>query len=108
MPSHSVNVAPHEDHSKYIGQSYSDTNNRGGGGVSTRSSVGAPPPIMRMNPNPSLVVPVRDYHNLQDPPSPSGKLVDRIFRMRQKCIESFGRDIFDDAYRYLRAHADVS
>ena len=62
---------------------------------------GAPPPL-RM---PTNVV--REYSNLQDPPSPSGKLADRIFRMRQRCIEMLGRDTFDDAYRYMRCYNEV-
>lgn len=61
------------------------------------------PPPLRTN----IPAPPRHYSDLQDPPSPSGKLADRIFRLRQKCIENFGRDAFDDAYRYIRCHNEV-
>merc|ERR1711871_677622 len=42
------------------------------------------------------------YNNLEDAPSPSGRLADRIDRLRQKCIEGLGRGAFDDAYEYLK------
>lgn len=66
---------------------------------SVQTGGGMPPPIRTHMP-----IPQRNYSDLADPPSPSGKLADRIFRLRQKCIENFGRDAFDDAYRYIRCH----
>ena len=42
------------------------------------------------------------YNNLEDAPSPSGRLADRIERLRQKCIEGLGRGAFEDAYDYLK------
>jgi hypothetical protein len=44
------------------------------------------------------------YQGLQDAPSPSGKLSDRIERLRQRCMEALGRDAFMDAYNYLKQH----
>jgi hypothetical protein len=48
------------------------------------------------------------YGGLQDAPSPSGKLSDRIDRLRQRCIEALGRDAFMDAYNFLKQHEMVS
>ena len=48
------------------------------------------------------------YGGLQDAPSPSGKLSDRIERLRQRCIEALGRDAFMDAYSFLKQHELVS
>ncbi|CAM6000120.1 unnamed protein product [Sphagnum balticum] len=42
------------------------------------------------------------YEHLQDDPTPSGILTDRIQRIRQRCIDALGRDAFDRAYQYLR------
>ncbi len=42
------------------------------------------------------------YYNLQDPPSPSGRLADRIVRLRQRCIEALGAGAFQDAYAFLK------
>jgi len=53
---------------------------------------------------PSLAVKASPYAGLQDAPSPSGKLGERIERLRQRCIEALGRDSFEDAYQYLREH----
>lgn len=47
------------------------------------------------------------YQNLQDPPTPSGRLSDRIERLRQKCVEALGRDAFDDAYKFLKEFEEV-
>lgn len=52
----------------------------------------------------SLAVKASPYAGLQDAPSPSGKLGERIERLRQRCIEALGRDSFEDAYQYLREH----
>jgi hypothetical protein len=51
--------------------------------------------------------PDNGYH-LQDAPSPSGKLSDRIERLRQRCMEALGRDAFMDAYNFLKQHELVS
>jgi serine/threonine protein kinase len=56
---------------------------------------------------PSLAVKASPYIGLQDAPSPSGKLGERIERLRQRCIEALGRDAFDDAYQYLQDHEEV-
>ena len=42
------------------------------------------------------------YYNLQDPPSPSGRLGDRIQRLRERCREALGREAFERAYLYLK------
>jgi len=36
--------------------------------------------------------------------SPSGKLSDRIERLRQRCMEALGRDAFLEAYNFLKQH----
>ena len=56
---------------------------------------------------PSLAVKVSPYAGLQDAPSPSGKLGERIERLRQRCIEALGRAAFQDAYDYLKEHDEV-
>ena len=48
---------------------------------------------------PTDAVKASPYHGLQDPPSPSGKLVERIARLRQRCVEALGKHAFDDAYQ---------
>ena len=40
---------------------------------------------------------------VQDPPSPSGRLSDRISVLRQRCVEGLGRAEFEAAHRYLKA-----
>ena len=47
------------------------------------------------------------YGGLQDLPSPSGRLSDRIERLRQRCTEALGRDAFLDAYHFLKQHEEV-
>lgn len=56
---------------------------------------------------PESAVPSSAYGALQDHPSPSGKLSDRIERLRQRCMEALGRDAFLDAYNFLRQHEQV-
>ena len=46
------------------------------------------------------------YHGLQDPPTPTGRLSDRIERLRQRCIEALGRDAFNEAYTFLKTFDD--
>lgn len=50
----------------------------------------------------------RAYANLQDLPSPSGRLSDRIERLRQRCTEALGKEVFRDAYSFLKQHEEVS
>lgn len=59
--------------------------------------------LRRVRP-PESAVPSSAYGALQDQPSPSGKLSDRIERLRQRCIEALGRDAFFDAYNFLKLH----
>ena len=47
------------------------------------------------------------YHDLHDPPTPSGRLVDRIHRLRVKCIEGLGKDAFRQAYQALQEFEEV-
>ena len=47
------------------------------------------------------------YQHLQDPATPSGRLIDRINRMRQKCIEGLGKEVFLEAYRVLQDYEEV-
>ena len=49
----------------------------------------------------------RAYANLQDLPSPSGRLSDRIERLRLRCTEALGKDVFRDAYAFLKQHEEV-
>lgn len=41
------------------------------------------------------------YQNLHDPPTPTGKLADRIRRLRDRCVDALGRSSFDRAYDFL-------
>ncbi len=54
-----------------------------------------------------MIVPQSAYGGLQDMPSPSGRLSDRIERLRQRCTEALGRDAFRDAYYFLKQHEEV-
>lgn len=47
------------------------------------------------------------FMGLQDPPTPTGRLSDRIERLRLRCIEALGRDSFLDAYRFLKQYDDM-
>lgn len=47
------------------------------------------------------------YGGLQDLPSPSGRLSDRIERLRQRCTEALGSHAFRDAYNFLKQHEEV-
>lgn len=46
------------------------------------------------------------YKNLVDAPSPSGRLGDRIVRLRQRCTQALGQRSFNEAYNYLKEHAN--
>lgn len=52
--------------------------------------------------------PRNQYMPLQDAPSPSGRLADRIERLRQRCTEALGVGAFDDAYSFLKQHEEES
>lgn len=41
------------------------------------------------------------YQNLHDPPTPTGKLADRIRRLRERCIDALGRQQFERAHTFL-------
>lgn len=45
------------------------------------------------------------YKDLADSPSPRSKLGDRVMRLKQKCINSLGEELFNQAYAYLKQHA---
>lgn len=62
----------------------------------------------RQNRPPPVAVKESPYINLQDPPTPSGRLSDRIERLRQRCIEALGKEAFLDAYSYLKQENDMS
>jgi hypothetical protein len=49
-----------------------------------------------------------NYQNLQDPPTPSGKVNERIRNLRQKCMEALGREAFQDCYQFLKEFEEVS
>lgn len=44
---------------------------------------------------------------ISDSASPSGRLGDRIERLRKRCIEALGREAFNDAYTFLKQHEEV-
>ena len=54
-----------------------------------------------------IVARASPYQNLQDPPTPSGRLSDRIDRLRQKCVEALGQEAFEDAYQFLKDFEEV-
>lgn len=56
----------------------------------------------------AVAVKPNPYYNLHDAPSPSGRLSDRIERLRQRCVEALGKGAFEDAYSYLKQQEDVS
>lgn len=62
--------------------------------------------LPRLRP-PVSAVPSSAYGALQDMPSPSGKLSDRIERLRQRCKEALGERIFWEAYNFLKQHEMV-
>jgi len=49
-----------------------------------------------------------NYSSLQDPPSPSGRLGDRIDRLRQRCTGALGKIVFNEAYSFLKQHEEES
>lgn len=72
------------------------------------------PPLPKQDPNetprvrpPPIAVKQSPYKNLQDAPSPSGRLGDRITRLRTRCIQALGRDAFQKAYDFLVASNEV-
>lgn len=44
---------------------------------------------------------------LSDPPSPTGRLGDRVKVLRQRCVEGLGAAAFERAYRFLKALQDA-
>lgn len=44
------------------------------------------------------------YKNLADSPSPRSKLGDRVKRLKQRCINSLGEELFNQAYDYLKQY----
>ena len=61
----------------------------------------------KVRPQP-IAVKQSPYYNLQDPPSPSGRLGDRITRLRQRCVEALGNGAFEDVYGFLKTNDDDS
>lgn len=43
------------------------------------------------------------FHGLEDQPSPSGNLKDRIQRIRLGCIEGLGPKVFNEAYAIIKS-----
>ena len=43
---------------------------------------------------------------LSDAPSPSGRLADRVTRLRQRCVRALGYEQFTSAYTYLKSVQD--
>ena len=44
---------------------------------------------------------------LSDPPSPTGRLADRISVLRQRCIEGLGEKVFHEAHKFLKYLQDA-
>lgn len=85
---------------------------------SQRNVPAAKPPIVRKQDSSAEVTPrlnvphpitidQKSYKNLQDAPSPSGRLGDRIVRLRQRCIQALGEDAFQTAYNFLKDCAET-
>jgi hypothetical protein len=91
--------------SAYSGQSSSSASSSSAAAVDRDKT----PP--RRFPGPTISVPPRNannnYQNLQDPPTPSGKVNERIRNLRQKCMEALGREAFLDAYQFLKEFEEV-
>lgn len=81
-----------------------ESGQRGGGRAGL--SVADPNETPRRLVKPQAAVKESPYSNLADPPSPNGRLGDRIHRLRQRCVEALGREAFQDAYDFLRDHDD--
>lgn len=70
-------------------------------------------PPRRQEPNPEITPRINraqappSYKNLVDAPSPSGRLGDRIIRLKQRCILALGKKAFDEAYNYLKQYAST-
>ena len=62
------------------------------------------PRAMKVQPALAVAIQPPVYRNLSDAPSPSGRLSDRIERLRQRCVEALGRGSFEDAYEFLKSH----
>lgn len=77
------------------------------GGKDSGSEPSADATLRMMRPQ-EAAVDNRGYADLQDAASPSGRLSDRIGRLRQRCTEALGRDAFRDAYMFLKQHEEVS
>jgi hypothetical protein len=73
----------------------------GGVGVAKRPD----PDVTPRHSRPQPAAP--SYKNLVDAPSPSGRLGDRIVRLKQRCILALGKKAFDEAYNYLRQYAST-
>ena len=71
--------------------------------MSSSDDLNSTPRIQRQAP---CALKASPYYNLQDPPSPSGRLADRIERLRQRCIEALGQGAFDDVYVYLKGREE--
>merc|ERR1712146_122687 len=61
------------------------------------------PRAMKVRPSIAVAIQPPVYRNLSDAPSPSGRLSDRIDRLRQRCVEALGRQSFEQAYMYLKS-----
>lgn len=78
---------------------FDDDRSAGSGNLGDRT-------LPRLRP-PESAVPSSAYGALQDMPSPSGKLSDRIERLRQRCKEALGERVFWEAYNFLKQHEMV-
>ena len=61
------------------------------------------PRAMKIQPALAVAVQPPVYRNLSDAPSPSGRLSDRIDRLRQRCVDALGKKSFEEAYAFLKS-----
>ena len=90
--------------SSYQSPSKPPTNNRGSG-QGSGSGQGAIAIQTQQNQYTKPFTPT--YYNLQDPPTPVGRLSDRINHLRQKCLDGLGKDVFNQACRFIQDFEEV-
>eukprot|EP01034_Spumella_vulgaris_P021638 gene21638-27678_t len=93
-----------EEEESRSGKRYPDNNSN----VNSNSGPRPDETVRRLRPQQAEVVSNNSGYALQDPPSPSGRLGDRIDRLRQRCTEALGQYAFGEAYHFLKQHEEES